>query len=479
MKKINLNFEINSKKIFFFISSIFFIYLLYLSIPSLYDTGRVQKDIIKKLNQDFNLNFSLSTDIRYRIVPKPHFVIKDCELIQFDSNIANRIAEIQDLKIYIKQTNFFNKEIKIKDIHLSNSNFFFSKSNIDYIKNFFDKKFSQKEIEIKKSKIFFKDKSDEVIFIYSIKDIKAFYKKEKNRNDFVMHGELFNIDNKVQWSKNFDTKKRVTSINANKIFLNLKNEVSFFDNEPHYQNTIEIMSNKFKTNYKINKNNISFFSEKSLIKNTIINYKGIVDLNPFNFSLKINSKKINLDYFFKNLNLFNEILTSKILFKQNLYGQIKIQTENIQKGKIFNEAELIFNFQGGEINLNDSVLMSKELGTLNISESGFVVNNNKLVFEGKSKLKIKNLNYFYKIFLTPKKNRIDLTSIDFFFDVDPKNGQITIKKVLLYDNENKVFKTKLVSELLQQYEDNQFSYLNYIKFKNFFNDFLINLSYEG
>ena len=52
MKKINLKFEINAKKVFFLISFLFFVYLLYLSIPSLYDTGRVQKDIIKKLNQE-------------------------------------------------------------------------------------------------------------------------------------------------------------------------------------------------------------------------------------------------------------------------------------------------------------------------------------------------------------------------------------------------------------------------------------------
>ena len=99
MKKIDFKFQINAKKVFFLISFLFFVYLLYLSIPSLYDTGRVQKDIIKKLNKDFELNFGLSTDISYRILPKPHFIIKDCELVEIDSNVTNRIAEIQYLKV--------------------------------------------------------------------------------------------------------------------------------------------------------------------------------------------------------------------------------------------------------------------------------------------------------------------------------------------------------------------------------------------
>ena len=184
MKKINFKFDINIKKVFFAASFIFFIYLLYLSIPSLYDTGRVQKDIVKKLNQDFNLNFSLSTDIHYRILPKPHFIIKDCELIELQSNVSKRIAEIQELKIFINQTNFFNKDITIKNLSFSKANFFISKSNIEFIKKFLDNKFSKKGIKVNKSKIFFRDKRDEIVFIYTIKKIGALMMMMKTKINF-------------------------------------------------------------------------------------------------------------------------------------------------------------------------------------------------------------------------------------------------------------------------------------------------------
>ena len=479
MKKINLKFDINIKLVFFFISFIFFIYLLYLSIPSLYDTGRVQKDISEKLDKDFNLKFSLSTDISYRILPKPHFVIKDCELIQLKSNISNRVAEIQDLKIFIKQSNFFDKKIYIKNLRITKANFFLNKPNINFIKNFLDNKFSIHEIKITKSKIFFKDKNDELIFIYSIKDFKSKYQKDNNKNVLTMDGEIFNINNKINWNKDFDTKKKITKISAKKIFLNFKNEAQLKNDEYEYSNILEIQSNRFKTNYKYNKNNITFFSKKSLIKNTLIDYEGSIDLNPFNFFIDINSKKINLNYFFKNLDLLHEILVSKILFKKNLFGKINLKSDNITKSKIFDNASINIDFQGGTINLDNTIFTSNNLGVLKIINSKFFINNDNLLFDGVSKLNIKNLNYFYKIFLTPKKHRIDLDSIDFHFEVNPKTGIFKIKKILLYDKEKKLIDNKFSREFLDEKTNNEFSYLNPIQFKNFINDILINYSYEG
>ena len=105
MKKINFNFRYNHKIGIFTLSSLFFLYLLYLSIPSLYNTGRVQKVINDKFITDFNLNISLSTDISYRILPQPHFLIKDAKLFYKKSNLPNEIGHIKELKIYISKKN--------------------------------------------------------------------------------------------------------------------------------------------------------------------------------------------------------------------------------------------------------------------------------------------------------------------------------------------------------------------------------------
>ena len=102
MKKINFNFRYNHKIGIFTLSSIFFLYLLYLSIPSLYDTGRVQKVFNDKFLTDFNLNISLSTDISYRILPQPHFLEKDAKLFYKKSNLPYEICHKIILHLLLK-----------------------------------------------------------------------------------------------------------------------------------------------------------------------------------------------------------------------------------------------------------------------------------------------------------------------------------------------------------------------------------------
>ena len=96
MKKFNFNFNpkfnINTKVIIFGISTLIFIYLLYLSIPSLYKSGRVQKVLSNEILSEFNLNISLSPDITYRILPTPHFSIRDSKLYNLNSKINNELS---------------------------------------------------------------------------------------------------------------------------------------------------------------------------------------------------------------------------------------------------------------------------------------------------------------------------------------------------------------------------------------------------
>ena len=114
MKKLNFNFNpkfnINTKVIIFGISTLIFLYLLYLSIPSLYKSGRVQKVLSDEILSEFNLNISLSPDMTYRILPPPHFSIKDSKLYHLNSKINNELGELKELKIFISQSNFFKKD---------------------------------------------------------------------------------------------------------------------------------------------------------------------------------------------------------------------------------------------------------------------------------------------------------------------------------------------------------------------------------
>ena len=80
--KTNSNFKISalSKYLIILIASLF-IYLFYLLIPLLYDKTWVQTNIESKLLNEFKLNLSSSGDISYRILPSPHFLIKDSKIL--------------------------------------------------------------------------------------------------------------------------------------------------------------------------------------------------------------------------------------------------------------------------------------------------------------------------------------------------------------------------------------------------------------
>ena len=100
-KKIKfINISNLSMSIILFIA-LLFIYLFYVSIPTLYNKGTLQKDITDKLIKEFKIDFSLSSNIRYFILPSPHFLIENVKI--FDDNLKDpeELSQIKKLKIYI------------------------------------------------------------------------------------------------------------------------------------------------------------------------------------------------------------------------------------------------------------------------------------------------------------------------------------------------------------------------------------------
>ena len=96
MKKINFNFKFNLKIGIFTFTSLFFLYLLYLSIPSLYDSGRVQKDLYNKLIKEFGLNLRVF-DARKKLP----FKDKEFDLVISINTLHN--FKIHDLKTSLSE----------------------------------------------------------------------------------------------------------------------------------------------------------------------------------------------------------------------------------------------------------------------------------------------------------------------------------------------------------------------------------------
>ena len=156
MKKINLNFQINIRIIIFTISTLIFIYLLYLSIPSLYNSGRVQKVLSEEILNEFDLNLSLSSDISYRILPSPHYFVKDAKLFNLKKKVSNEIGELKELKIFISQKNLIDKNnLKITNLLVKNGNFFIKRDDIEFLSKFINERFSKKKNQYQRQQTFF------------------------------------------------------------------------------------------------------------------------------------------------------------------------------------------------------------------------------------------------------------------------------------------------------------------------------------
>jgi len=470
MKKISLKFKYNPKVAIFVFSALFFLYLLYLSIPSLYDTVKVQKTLSKNLNKDFNLNISLSNDITYRILPLPHFFVKDAKIFDVKSNVSSEVGQIKYLKIFINQSNFFNKKnIVVKRLGISKANFFFKRGNLEFVKNFLEKKFSEKKIDIKKSKIFFKDSSNNVIFIYTINDLNFFKIKNENKNIFNTKGTIFKIPIKFEWVKNFNNLSSETNLKIQKVSIDFLNKGNFIDGKHKYENILNILSNKFKTNYEFFNNSIILYSNKSIIKNTPIKYNGKIDLAPFSFNLDIFAKEFDLAYFMKNTFLINEIISSKILLNENLNGKINVKAKKLSKGKLFKNINLVINLEEGNLNLNGSYLYNKQFANLKLSESIFLENQNLLFLNGKLKLEINDINYLYKNLLISKRKKLkhNLKSIIFDFSFNLSNSNTFINRIIFIENKNKIVNSEKIDAVVENHFDSKFNFSNPILFKNF------------
>tara|TARA_B100000029_G_C16857658_1_gene698061 strand:- start:33 stop:515 length:483 start_codon:yes stop_codon:yes gene_type:complete len=158
MESKKVNISIFNRYLILFIFSLFS-YLFYLSLPTIYNYGLLQKDLNNKLLKEFNLISALSADITYKILPSPNFEIKNVLLNTNSDDELKEYAQIKKMKIYISSKNLFDqKKIKIKRITISEANIHINKDSYNYLNSYLNKKFSNKKIIIKKSRIFFEEK---------------------------------------------------------------------------------------------------------------------------------------------------------------------------------------------------------------------------------------------------------------------------------------------------------------------------------
>ena len=478
MKNIKIKIS-NFNKYLILTITLLFLYLFYLSIPALYNKETLQKDLTEKLLNDFNINISLSSDIKYLILPSPHVLVRNVKI--FDDNKENprELSQIKNLRVFISQKSLLNqKNLKITRFLIKDANFLIQKDDFEYLNNFINQKISEKKINIKNSNIFFKDSKDETISIFNINNLQLFYDKNKLENLLKSEGKIFKIPFDFKWNKKFDRENGSEFfMELKKLLINFKNISAPEENEINSgKNVLSLGNLKFVTNYKIEKNLILLDSKESKLINNEIEYRGEIYLKPFDLNLNIFLEKFNINKFLNKSDTYKELLYSNVLFNKNLSANIVFDIERVVKNKLFNSAKFFLKFDNGALNLNNSYLISKKIGKLNVDNSSLRFIEDQLIFKANFDFQIKDHKEFFKSFQTPKRNRKKINNIYFNIEYNIFENNLKVVKISLDDLNREP--SDPVKSILQQYSNDVDSKIeNWIDLKIFTNKVLEN--YEG
>jgi len=426
--KTNDKFHVsNFSKYIISIIVVLFIYIFYLLIPLLYDKNWVQNKIVTKLSVEFNINLSNSFDISYRILPKPHYLIKDSK---------TALAEIKVLNVFISQNNFFNKEnIKISEVVIQEANFSLLNDNLKILHKNIENKYSEKKIKIKKSNIFFKDNLNEVISIIKVSNAFLFFDGKNLFNLFDLKGEVFNIPFKLRYKNTFDSQKKI-EIKAPDLKLEVINKSSRKDEDLNSGiNNISILNSSFNTKYNVNDQILIFQSDGSKVFNSKIDYNGQLAINPFDLNLKINLYDYKISNLFIPNSITNEFIKSGLLFNENISVRTLVNIKSTKKDKVFNEAKLDLRALNGKISFDNSIFINNNIGLIKVSNSDLFIEYDKLILTANLSIDIKNTDRLFSFLNTDKKSRKNIKNIKLNVRYDFLSNEIAFKNIKIDDNE--------------------------------------------
>ena len=441
---------------------VLFIYIFYLSIPLLYDKNWIQNKIVTELGNEFNINLGNSFDFSYRILPKPHYLIRDSK---------TSLAEIKTLNVFISQNNFFNKDsIRINEVVIEEANFSLLSNDLKPFYKDSENKFSKKKIKINDSNIFFKNNLNEVISIIKISNAFLFFDEKNLFNLFDLKGEIFNIPFKLKYENALNLRKQI-EINAPDLKLKVIND--FFKKDENLSSgisNISILSSSINTKFNIKDQIAIFQSDGSRIYNSKIDYNGQLAINPFDLNLKINLYDYKISNLFTPNSIINEFIKSGLLFNENISVQTLVNIKSTKKDEIFNEAKLELRILNGKISFDKSVFINNNIGLMKISNSDLFLENDKLFLSSNLSIDIKDIDKLYSFLNTSKNSRKNIRNIKLNIIYDFLSNQIDLKNIKINDidvssqfnnvaegfidiNSNNLTKSrKLLNELINLYD---------------------------
>ena len=105
-----------------------------------------------KIKQNSKLDIKFNNEIRYSLLPKPHFLTKNLSI----NRDKKEIGLVKNFKIYISTGNFFKfNQIEIKDLVFNKGDFNISKEDFVFFKNLLNIQPNENKFFFKNSYVFF------------------------------------------------------------------------------------------------------------------------------------------------------------------------------------------------------------------------------------------------------------------------------------------------------------------------------------
>ena len=455
LKKTKLN---TKYKVFGGLGVIFVLFLLYMSIPNLYNKSQIQSQIKDQILKKYNIQIKLNEAIQYSFFPKPNFFVKNLTILRKDKEIGLS----RDFKVFISFNNFLNfNSVNIKDLVFNMTDFKIYEKDIIFFFDLLNTEPNENKITIKNSNIFFNSKEDEVLFINRIYQSKFYYDQNKLMNILSAKNKIFNIPFDIEIKNDKFNKKIFSEFKSKKFRLSVTNLFEYDDKNNSGFMDVLLINKSTSFNYKIKKNSLSFISD---IRNN--SYDGTIDFKPFYFNANFNYDGLSSKNLFNNDSIIFQMIKSELFNNDNLNILLNINVKNIVNINELNNLFLKVAIEEGEIRLSNSSIKWKDDLDIILNECLIDYENDEVKLIGDVKFKFKDIDNFYSSYQVKKDHRkkIQEIQLDFVYNFIQKKISFDNVKIDNMSNEK-------IDEFINQFDQRGTKVFNKITFKNFLNNF--------
>ncbi len=448
---------IRNNRVFLSFGAIIILTLSYFLLPTIYNKSIIQSQIKNHILKKYNITLKFNEQIKYGLIPKPHFSSKNLSII----GKQNEIGTVENLKIFIDITKFFSlDQINIKDLVFKKTDFNIKISDLMFFKKLLTTEPNENKIVFKDSNLFFRSNDDEILFLNKIYDSKFYYDSYNLENVLVAKNELFNAPYKLVIKNNKFNKDVSTRFKSQKIRLNIENNINYEDQIKKGLLDILFINKSTSLEYSIKKNSLIFSTDDKKILNGSMNFK------PFYLQLDLNYEGLSTKNLFDDETILMDLIKSEIIKNENLNVNIGLNVKNITNSNELSNLNLNIGLEQGDIVFSKSKILWRDNVEIELNEGLLDYNNDEIFLSGKLTVNADDIGDFYKSFQIKKNDRKQIKKIQFDFVYGFNKRKFKFDNVKV-DNKS----DEKIDQFINNYNSSEKVFLNKITFKNFINNF--------